>query len=78
MEDDMAIITETGVSNEEEPTGPELGHAGVMDLLAAGIPLSLLMDLADAEGPHSRDLAVHEGGDAAWLGSQERQFFHAH
>ena len=59
----MAIITETGVSNEDEP-----GSTGVMDLLAAGIPLSLLIDLVDAGGPHSRDLVDHETGDASWLG----------
>jgi hypothetical protein len=62
MEDKMAIITESGVSNEDE------NGAGVMDLLGAGIPLSLLMDLVDAGGPHSRDLIVHEVGDSSWLG----------
>ena len=45
----MAIITDTGVSE-----GPD--DNGVMALLGAGIPLSLLMDLVDAEGPQSRDL----------------------
>ncbi|MDX6202111.1 MAG: hypothetical protein QOF82_3139 [Frankiales bacterium] len=59
----MAIITETGVSNEDE----SVGH-GVMGLLAAGIPLSLLMDLVDAGGPQSRDLVDNEVGDASWLG----------
>ena len=59
----MAIITETGVSNEDEPTG-----TSVMGLLAAGIPLSLLLDLADSAGPQSRDLAEHETGDSSWLG----------
>jgi hypothetical protein len=63
MEDKMAIITETGVSNEDEPTG-----TSVMGLLAAGIPLSLLLDLADAGGPQSQDLVDHEVGDASWLG----------
>ena len=59
----MAIITETGVSNEDEQGGP-----GVMELLAAGIPLSLLIDLVDAGGPQSQDLVDHEVGDASWLG----------
>ena len=59
----MAIITETGVSNEDEQSGP-----GVMGLLAAGIPLSLLIDLVDAGGPQSQDLAEHEVGDSSWLG----------
>jgi hypothetical protein len=63
MEDSMAIITETGVSNEDENSGP-----GVMGLLAAGIPISLLMDLVDAGGPQSRDLVDHEVGDSSWLG----------
>jgi hypothetical protein len=39
-----------------------------MGLLAAGIPLSLLMDLVDAGGPQSRDLVDNEVGDASWLG----------
>ena len=66
----MAIITETGVSNEDEPTG-----TSVMGLLAAGIPLSLLLDLADAAGPQSQDLAEHEDGDSSWLGWSRE---HAH
>jgi hypothetical protein len=68
MEADMAIITDTGVS--ESPN-----DSGVMALLGAGIPLSLLMDLVDAEGPQSRDLIDHEVGDAGWLGWSRE---HAH
>jgi hypothetical protein len=64
----MATITDTGVSE-----GPD--DTGVMALLEAGIPLSLLMDLVDAGGPQSRDLIVHEGGDTAWLG-WSRQHVH--
>jgi hypothetical protein len=63
MEVQMAIITETGVSNEEEPD-----RTGIMDLLAAGIPLSLLIDLVNHAGPQSQDLVAHEVGDASWLG----------
>jgi hypothetical protein len=59
----MAIITETGVSNEDDANG-----TGVMGLLAAGIPLSLLIDLVDHAGPQSRDLVDHEVGDSSWLG----------
>jgi len=33
-----------------------------MQLLAEGLPLSLLLDLADPAGPHSADLLAHEGG----------------
>jgi hypothetical protein len=68
MEENMAIITDTGVSE-----GPD--DDGVMALLGAGIPLSLLMDLVDAEGPQSRDLIDHEVGDSEWL-AWSRQ--HAH
>jgi hypothetical protein len=35
-------------------------------LLRAGVPLTLLIDLAD-DDPHSRDRYVGEGGDASWL-----------
>lgn len=33
-------------------------------LLAAGVPLSLLLDLADPEGPHSERRFGREAGDA--------------
>lgn len=36
-------------------------------LLRAGVPLSLLLDLADEGGTHSRARYTDEGGDAAWL-----------
>ncbi len=36
-------------------------------LLAAHVPLTLLLDLADPSGPHSRDLLAEEPGDADWL-----------
>jgi hypothetical protein len=31
-----------------------------MHLLAEGLPISLLWDLADPTGPHSEDLLAHE------------------
>jgi hypothetical protein len=31
-----------------------------MQLLAEGLPISLLWDLADPTGPHSEDLLAHE------------------
>lgn len=37
------------------------------DLLACGVPLTLLLDLADAAGPRSQDRYAVEGGDASWL-----------
>jgi hypothetical protein len=64
----MAIITDTGVAEGYDDTG-------VMAIMAAGIPLSLLMDLVDAEGPQSRDLSSHEVGDSSWLGWSRQ---HAH
>ena len=38
-----------------------------MRLLAAGIPLSLICDLTDVDGPSSRDILEHEGRpELAW------------
>jgi hypothetical protein len=42
----------------------ELRERDVMALLRQGIPLTLLLDLADPSGPHSIDLYVHEGSAA--------------
>lgn len=41
----------------------------VMDLLARGVPLTLLLDLAKAEGPDSRSINAVERppGDPLWL-----------
>ena len=36
-------------------------------LLAAHVPLSLLLDIADPSGPHSDDLLVAEPGCSDWL-----------
>lgn len=36
-------------------------------LLAAHVPLSLLLDLVDPAGPRSRDLLTAEPGTADWL-----------
>jgi len=36
-------------------------------LLAAHVPLSLLLDLVDPSGPHSDDLMAAEPGTADWL-----------
>ncbi len=36
----------------------------VLECLRAGIPLSLLLDLASPDGPDSRDIARRETGDA--------------
>ena len=36
-------------------------------LIQAGVPLSLLLDIGDEDGPHSQQRYSAEGGDAAWL-----------
>ncbi len=36
-------------------------------LLEAGIPLTLLIDLSDPAGPHSRQVYAAEGGTADWV-----------
>jgi hypothetical protein len=36
-------------------------------LLAAGVPLTLLIDLADDAGPRSRLRYEAEGGESAWV-----------
>lgn len=39
----------------------------VMVALSRGVPLTLLMDLADPAGPDSRDIAAGELADLSWL-----------
>lgn len=39
------------------------------DLLAAGVPLTLLLDLADEAGPRSTTRYADEGGDLGWIRS---------
>lgn len=51
------------------PTGEPLP----MRLLAAGIPLTLLLDLAESFGPPSGDILRDERGDADWLRSAPEQ-----
>ena len=58
----------------DDPTGtfapsthPGAPDDALMDLLADGIPISLIMDLAMPAGPHSRELLEAEGApDNAW------------
>lgn len=59
-EDDNQIMNTTG-----NPT-----RCAAMALLEAGIPLTLLIDLAfggTPAGPTSEEVAAVEGGDASWL-----------
>lgn len=44
----------------------DLSRRGV-GLLALGVPVSLLMDMADPQGPRSQEVFRTEGGSAAWL-----------
>jgi hypothetical protein len=37
------------------------------DLLASGVPLTLLIDLADEQGPNSQTRYAAEGGDVSWV-----------
>lgn len=46
-------------TNDDDPTDV------AFELMAAGVPLSLLLDLATPL--HSRDTLVHEPGDSRWL-----------
>ena len=45
----------------------DAGAARTAALLAAHVPLSLLLDLADPAGPHSRDLLRDEPACTRWL-----------
>ncbi len=45
----------------------DAGGDGPLGLLAAGIPLTLLLDLADPAGPDSQAICTSEGGDISWL-----------
>ena len=37
------------------------------DLLAAGVPLTLLLDLGEATGPHSEERYTAEPADVSWV-----------
>lgn len=45
---------------------PVLTHR-TAELLRDHVPLTLLLDLAEAEGPRSELRYIDEGGDASWL-----------
>jgi hypothetical protein len=44
-----------------------------MDLLASGVPLSLIIDLLDDRGPNSPRILQAEPGDADWLPERRRR-----
>jgi hypothetical protein len=56
----------TSEQPEPQPGDDELADR-IAALLAAHVPLSLLLDLGDPAGPHSRDLFAAEAGQADWL-----------
>ena len=49
------------------PAASATGASRAAALLAAHVPLSLLLDLADPSGPRSDDLMTAEPGTADWL-----------
>lgn len=42
-------------------------HRVVLEALRSHVPLTLLMDLGEPDGPASVEIAETEGGDADWL-----------
>lgn len=42
-------------------------ETGIMDMLAAGVPVTLLIDLAARTPLQSHEIYQAEGGDAGWL-----------
>lgn len=41
------------------------------DLLAAGVPLTLLLDLGESTGPHSQERYSDEPADLSWVPHRE-------
>lgn len=73
----MTYDTDAAARAAESITLPEVGASDApdrqgMDLLAAHVPLSLLLDLAQRRGPKSKQILATEVPDddeLAWLGS---------
>ncbi len=62
------MTVDTLPTSPASPCGAACGAAsGAVAMLAAHVPLSLLLDLADPAGPRSRDLLTAEAGSAEWL-----------
>ena len=66
-----ATIPAPRAAPAEPPARRSLDIEGLVrrtnELLAAGVPLTLLMDLTDPAGPHSQALFTQEAGDLSWL-----------
>jgi hypothetical protein len=63
---DLAVVAEITIVARPVPATPASRH--VMGLLADGVPLSLLMDLASPAGPPSADIASSEYGPRSVIG----------
>jgi hypothetical protein len=55
---DLSVVAE--ITIVARPVPPTAASRYVMNLLAGGVPLSLLLDLADPAGPPSADIASSE------------------
>lgn len=44
-----------------------------MSLLKDGVPLSLVVDLFEADGPRAADIYADEGADMSWTAEVPRQ-----
>lgn len=45
----------------KEPAAEHIDESEVMDLLQDHVPLALLIDLSEPEGPHSAEILAEEG-----------------
>lgn len=55
--------------NDQTPDATEHASEGVMGLLSEHVPLSLIVDLSDPEGPDSEAILTNEGvpEDSWWV-----------
>jgi hypothetical protein len=59
---------EATTADERAEEAPEADvDAAVMEALRSHVPLTLLCDLSDPQGPDSAAIAQTEGGQADWL-----------
>lgn len=63
----QAVPAQRGAPLPRAASGGGVLAARTRALLGAGVPLSLLLDLADPDGPSSAELYQDEGGCARWL-----------
>lgn len=65
---DLTVIPDLAVVRDHDVVAPSPASRRVMALLAGGVPLSLLCDLADPAGPPSADIASSESDSRSLLG----------